>query len=989
MAFDAPPERPAWSIFDADWYVRTYRESLAGIPDTPAAVEAFYHENGVKLRHSPNPFFDEAWYVTTNADVAEAIERGTFASGFEHYGLAGHNERSPHWLFSEAFYVSENDDLTADILSAGHYANGYDHYLRTGDAQYRSGHWLFDPHMHRIASIEDTSDTAGQFRRFVTGNRRVASIHRLSWYFDPVWYQGNYPEVYDEISKGTYSCALEHYLCNSTPTEYNPNAHFSEEFYYERHHDVRPLLESGQIRNCFEHFLRYGAVERRQPSSSLELEAYFRNPTVQTEINQGFYRDAFAHFEGNFGRSSTAARLASIGEEDAQHLYAATCNQLIPTLIRRPLDFTYDQSGLSVIIVAHNQFALTMTTLASLRTNYPGSMQVILVDSGSRDEIRQIESHVKGLDVIRFGYNAGYVVGCNAALQLAKANSTLYLNNDTQLAPLAIENALARLWSNEMIGAVGGKLIRAHGKLQEAGSIIWRDGWCTGYLRDEDPNVPEANFARPVDFCSAAFLLCKSHVLREIGGFDVDYSPAYFEDADLGIRMRQAGYMTFYDPTVCVQHYERATSRGSLSTRLIERNQPIFRRKNAGFLRHRPFNHPLLLTHARAAADNQRRILFFEDRLPFRHLGSGFVRSNDILHVMVKLGYHVTLYPIFKAVETKAEIYKAFPDTVEVIHDRDLADLEGFLVARSKYFDMIWIGRTHNAERLAPVFARSAAHIPTDHVILDTEALASVREAERRRILQSERPEVAGELKDESEPIAKMVQEELSCAFVAQSIVAVNPHEANLIQGAGFANVHVLGHVGPSCEPSGDWSSRRDILFLGAIPDESSPNLDALAWFSSKILPILDSKLPRDVNLTVAGHFTRRVDFTPLRRNSRVRLLRDVSDIAPLYASHRVLVAPTRFAAGIPYKVHEAASYGLPIVASALLIKQVGWEAGRDIILGDIQDPDQFADAVAHLYESEEVWKQVQTNALNRIQAENGQTEYEAKIAHILGLLYA
>jgi len=59
------------------------------------------------------------------------------------------------------------------------------------------------------------------------------------------------------------------------------------------------------------------------------------------------------------------------------------------------------------------------------------------------------------------------------------------------------------------------------------------------------------------------------------------------------------------------------------------------------------------------------------------------------------------------------------------------------------------------------------------------------------------------------------------------------------------------------------------------------------------------------------------------RDHPRVTLRGPVTDLTPLYDSHRVFVAPTRFAAGVPYKVHEAASFGLPVVATDLLRRQL------------------------------------------------------------------
>jgi O-antigen biosynthesis protein len=45
-----------------------------------------------------------------------------------------------------------------------------------------------------------------------------------------------------------------------------------------------------------------------------------------------------------------------------------------------------------------------------------------------------------------------------------------------------------------------------------------------------------------------------------------------------------------------------------------------------------------------------------------------------------------------------------------------------------------------------------------------------------------------------------------------------------------------------------------------------------------------------------------------------IQVLGSVVDLAPLYNSARVVVVPTRYAAGIPYKAHEAPSFGVPMV---------------------------------------------------------------------------
>ena len=132
-------------------------------------------------------------------------------------------------------------------------------------------------------------------------------------------------------------------------------------------------------------------------------------------------------------------------------------------------------------MVLHNQFEFTMQALSSLRQNWPGPIELVLVNSGSSDETRFIDRYVRGASLLRFDVNLGFVRGCNAGLTRVTSDAVLLLNNDVELAPGAIAAALRRLGSDPLIGIVGGKIIRTHGRLQEAGCILWRDGASLGY----------------------------------------------------------------------------------------------------------------------------------------------------------------------------------------------------------------------------------------------------------------------------------------------------------------------------------------------------------------------------------------------------------------------------------------------------------------------------------------------------------------------------
>jgi glycosyltransferase involved in cell wall biosynthesis len=369
------------------------------------------------------------------------------------------------------------------------------------------------------------------------------------------------------------------------------------------------------------------------------------------------------------------------------------------------------------------------------------------------------------------------------------------------------------------------------------------------------------------------------------------------------------------------------------------------------------------------AVDKAPRVLFIDDVLPLRQLGSGFVRSNDLLHVMASLGYRVTVYPIKPCPFGVATIYADMPDTVEVMHDRTLQDLANFLSARLDYYDTIWIARTHNLRHVSPLLDRAGS---APRVVLDTEAIASLREAGQAAFT------------DRPVDVDAAIRQEFANAHLCQCIVAVSEHEARMLRALGLANVVVIGHwreVQPTPRPFAD---RAGMLFLGAIHQEDSPNRDALDWFAREVLPLVEQTLGWETRLTVAGHVDPAVSLEAFHEHPRITLRGAVDDVAPLYDAHRLFVAPTRYAAGVPYKVHEAASYGLPVVASELLCRQLGWRNGRELIAVDTADPAAMARAIIALYRDAALWQTLRDNALERVRAENGRTQYEAAVRQVL-----
>ncbi len=84
---------------------------------------------------------DEAWYLATNEDVAQAVKAGGLASGKAHYVAAGYFEnRLPRpVLVDEAWYLAEYPDV-ADAISSGAIPSATVHFMRSGFVEGRLPH---------------------------------------------------------------------------------------------------------------------------------------------------------------------------------------------------------------------------------------------------------------------------------------------------------------------------------------------------------------------------------------------------------------------------------------------------------------------------------------------------------------------------------------------------------------------------------------------------------------------------------------------------------------------------------------------------------------------------------------------------------------------------------------------------------------------------------------------------------------------------------
>ncbi len=615
----------------------------------------------------------------------------------------------------------------------------------------------------------------------------------------------------------------------------------------------------------------------------------------------------------------------------------------------------YKNPVLSILIVVYNEAELTLRCLKSIVETVDVPAEVIIVDNASSDDTADLFDRLEGARIYRNLEDLHFLRAANQGAARANGRTLLLINNDACLTPGAIKFGLETLDSADDIGAVGAKLILPNGTLQEAGSIIWTDAATLGYGRGCDPNNASFQFRREVDYCSGAYMLLRRDVFELLGRFDPVFAPAYYEETDLCMRIRDAGYRIMYDPRIKVIHYEFASAAFSNEAyALMTRNRGLFTQRNAASLAKRHLGSDTPLIVARLADRWRPRILMIENMIPFTHIGAGFPRADRILRSLVEAGYFVTYYPSHQNEADWTEIHENFPVDVEFVIGADRLSLEAFLAERVDYYAAMVVCRPNNMEFIGRDVIQHPERYREVAIIYDAEALVTPREIMRL--------ELAGTPMIESaKKIAQQV--ELDLTRTADAVIAVNNHEAGVFQLAGHQNVHILGHAIEAQPTDPEVHSRRDFLLVGALHHDVMPNVDALLWFVEQVMPKLDQLIGPRYRLYVAGTLGSERLKKPL--SSRLILLGRVDDLTDFYQRARVFVAPTRYAAGIPLKILEAASRGLPTVATSLLADQLGWTAGRELLTGDT--PDTFAAECARLYLNDDVWLQVRQQSLSRV----------------------
>jgi GT2 family glycosyltransferase len=674
--------------------------------------------------------------------------------------------------------------------------------------------------------------------------------------------------------------------------------------------------------------------------------------------------------------AAVIAEIAAASGGDVKELYRVYQTDALDAFLRENGEIELPRSNapqVSIILVLHNNAELTLPCLKSLREERDVRVEVVIVDNASSDRTSALLQRVKGARVLRNNENVGFLLAVNQAAEIARGDHLLLLNNDATMRAGALRAALERLESDASIGAVGARIVLLDGRLQEAGSIVWNDGTCLGYARGDAEDAPHAMFVRDVDYCSGAFLLTPKPLWRALGGFDPVYAPAYYEEADYCMRLWAKGRRVVYEPKAVIDHFEFGSA--GKSARAIaqqKKNHAVFKDRHAHALaaHYAPAASAIALARQRTRPDAL-RVLMVDDRIPHRRLGSGYPRAADMIDAIVAAGHALTFYPLQAPFEPWKSVYETLPETVEAAMAMGVSGFEDYLTDNIGRFDVLIVSRPLNMAFFKKIYDKRPELFSTVRIAYDAEAVFANRDIFKAAVAGAPMaPDRARAL----------IEEEVSLAKPAQVIAAVCEDEARLFRAALSAPVVTLGHALEARPGDTPFARRSDLLFVGALVDEDGPNVDSVVWFTNEVLPLINQALDRPVTLRIAGV----IESETIRGLSspHIAVLGQIDDLAELYDKSRLLVAPTRYAAGVPRKVHEAAAHGLPCVVTELIARQLGWTDGEAVLVG--RDAETFAAQVVRLYQDEGLWSDIRRGALHKLADDCSPEAFDAALSRLL-----
>lgn len=618
------------------------------------------------------------------------------------------------------------------------------------------------------------------------------------------------------------------------------------------------------------------------------------------------------------------------------------------------LDFPRtDNPDVSIIIPAHNHFEATYHCLASLILSpNEASFELVLVDDGSADDTLNITEVVTGIRVLRHDTPQGFVRSCNRGGGAALGRYIVILKNDTEVGPGWLDELLHVFHEQDRIGLAGGKRLDPNGTLREAGGIVWNTGEPSAYGSGANPHDPRYNYLRDVDYVSGACIMLTKPLWDELGGFDETFSPGYFEDLDLAFRVRAKGFRTVYTPFCEILHAEdlsHNTDTGSKTKPSQEINRPKFKKRHIDACLHN--GAPGVDMDIAKDRNVRYRVLAIDATTPTPDQDAGSYAAIQEMRLLQSFGCKLTFMPqnLLYLGEYTERLQRM---GIECVYAPFSRSPEDFLKLRGKEFNLVYITRYGVAEKYIDTIRE---FVPQARIAFNNADLHFLREI-RTAIAKGSRELMERAQKTRDAELAVMRRVDLTLSYNEVEHAIILSHNLDATRVAKCPWVATF-----PAHPPPAFAERSDIAFLGGY--DHPPNAEAVESFVEEVMPLLRKRLPGVRFLVYGSHPPKSFDTL---ETDDVIIKGWVGDVAEVYDSCRVFVAPLKTGAGLKGKVVGALAHGVPCVLSPIAAEGIGLGDGREARIA--VKPESWVEAIVGIYENEAEW-QMYSDAARRFAA--------------------
>lgn len=386
--------------------------------------------------------------------------------------------------------------------------------------------------------------------------------------------------------------------------------------------------------------LRYGAEGSQDYDLVLRAVSATKEPVIHVPhilYHWRIYGNAGTFSSTQLERATASARkvLAEHFEAAGQAVTVATAANNYHRVIRNdPARWP----KVSVIIPTRDRANLLKICIDGFRrTDYP-DVEIILVDNGSIETETLTfleEARRSGIVVVDCPGPFNYSRINNRAAARAAGDILLLLNNDTEIIDPAWLKEMVRCLLQPDVAVVGAKLLYPDRTIQHAGVVLGIGGVAGHiYVSEREKAAGYAGalgIARDVSCVTAACMAIRKSVFDELGGFNEADLQVAFNDVDLCIRIRQAGYRIIFSPFAVLTHHESKSRGLALSGEDLKRFQgeiEYMQKQWGGILERDPFHHPSL------SLEQPKIELAFPPRVafPWRRTEFGLSSSGVNLH---------------------------------------------------------------------------------------------------------------------------------------------------------------------------------------------------------------------------------------------------------------------------------------------------------------------------------------------------------------------